>query len=57
MPCAAGQFTATREVKTLFDALELTYDWEQLVVAAVVASVLSYASLGSNGYTGEGGVT
>ena len=29
-------------VKTLFDATEITYDWEQLVVAAVIASVYSY---------------
>lgn len=29
-------------VKTLFDAMQVTYDWEQLVVAAIVASVLSY---------------
>ncbi|CAJ1419123.1 unnamed protein product [Effrenium voratum] len=38
-------FNSNPYVKTLFDALELTYDWEQLVVAAVVASVLSYAYL------------
>lgn len=32
-------------VKTLFDATEVTYDWEQLVMASIVASLLSYLYL------------
>eukprot|EP00438_Fugacium_kawagutii_P020524 Skav212701 [mRNA] locus=scaffold1930:364642:366033:- [translate_table: standard] len=49
MPTAADFYSEARQlfnnnpfIKTLFDAMEVTYDWEQLVVAAIVASLLSY---------------
>ena len=38
-------FDSNPYVKTLFDVLEVTFDWEQLLVAAVVASLVSYAYL------------
>ena len=38
-------FKSNPFVKTLFDAMEITYDWEQLLMAAIVASFLSYLYL------------
>ncbi|CAE7312922.1 SLC44A1 [Symbiodinium sp. CCMP2592] len=38
-------FDSNPYLKTLFELVEVTFDWEQLIVAAVVASVVSYLYL------------
>eukprot|EP00439_Symbiodinium_sp_Y106_P071738 s3560_g12.t5 len=38
-------FDSNPYLKTLFELVEVTFDWEQLIVAAVVASIVSYLYL------------